>query len=186
MQPIESIRQIKSATTATLDSRLWSRTTYQCNSKCIMWNGSTAWTGYGQVTVIDSDGKHRSMLCHRLAWILVHGFLSSKVMLHHTCRHKRCLNLNHILPVANEQEHKNIEKLTKDYRKRGFYQPLDAEDVAVIGVMVQYGFSNTIIARANEVSMSTVAKYKQNYLDSLATAIDTANPDFEELILAHS
>lgn len=159
---IESIKDIKESTRATLDARLWSKSSYHGPTQCIEWTGANR-EGYGSMLIQTASGAKKSVSVHRLAYLLVHGFLSCHVGLHHSCHNTLCINVRHLRPFRTQTEHYALEKLRKDYKKRQFYKPISMEDVDFIVALVAMGYNNTSIARATGYTRGTIKKYRRTF-----------------------
>jgi hypothetical protein len=61
---------------------------------CWMWMGSLLRNGYARFTI-----NHRSVLAHRTLFIALRGDIGD-AMLDHRCRHRWCVNPDHLEPVT--------------------------------------------------------------------------------------
>jgi len=159
---IESIKDIKESTRATIDARLWSKSSYHGPTRCILWTGANR-EGYGSMLLQTPSGAKKSVSVHRLAYLLVHGFLPCHVDLHYSCHNTLCINVRHLVPFHTQTERYALEKLRKDYKKRQFYQPIVMEDVDLIVALVAMGYNNTSIARATGFTRGTIKKYRRTF-----------------------
>ena len=62
------------------------------------WTGRKATNGYGQTSL-----KGKSRIAHRLIWTLVIGPVPRELHVHHECRIRDCVNLNHLRPVTPKE-----------------------------------------------------------------------------------
>lgn len=73
------------------------------SGECVEWSGSVLPSGYG---IKHINGER--IRAHRFAWQQRFGSLPDDLILHHKCRNKLCVNLNHLEPLtqgAHNQEH---------------------------------------------------------------------------------
>ena len=69
---------------------------------CLPWLGGTAPRGYGQLFT----GTVGNVRAHRAAWELQHGPIPEGQLVHHRCRRKDCVNVDHLeLMSASEHMH---------------------------------------------------------------------------------
>lgn len=75
------------------------------DTNCIEWRGHITNDGYGRTT--------RGRLLHRLVWGFEHGPIPDGFVIHHECRNRKCVNLEHLclLTVA---EHSLLHNLGDD------------------------------------------------------------------------
>lgn len=66
---------------------------------CVNWHKSIGGPGYGQTFVA---GKFA--YAHRVAWEKAHGPIPSGMQVHHRCRNRRCVNVDH-LELLSPREH---------------------------------------------------------------------------------
>lgn len=56
--------------------------------------------GYAQIGWVDK-GKTKTVLAHRAAWVHVNGQLPIGMTLDHLCKHRRCVNPDHLRLLSN-------------------------------------------------------------------------------------
>lgn len=88
--------------------RLMSRVVIS-SSGCHVWTGHRSNRGYGKTSIMS-----KSMLAHRLAYLLANGSIPSGLDLDHLCRNPACINPSHLEPVTNEE---NIRRAVVSRKK---------------------------------------------------------------------
>lgn len=77
--------------------KFWSQVEFaDTDDECWVWNGSKSTHGYGQILV-----EGRTMMAHRLAYILEVGPIPDGLVLDHLCRRTDCVNPRHLEPVTD-------------------------------------------------------------------------------------
>ena len=91
---------------------------------CIEWMGAVQSSGYGSVT----NGRGGTMLAHRRAWEAARGPIPPGLTIDHLCRHKLCVNPDHMEVVTNAE---NVKRMlaTKTHCKQG--HPLSGDNLAI-------------------------------------------------------
>ena len=91
---------------------------------CIAWTGAVQSGGYGSVT----NGRGGTMLAHRRAWEAAHGPIPAGMTIDHLCRHKLCVNPDHMEVVTAAE---NVKRMlaTKTHCKQG--HPLSGDNLAM-------------------------------------------------------
>jgi len=83
-----------------LVNRLRGKIKVHKDTKCWEWMGATSGNGrgggYGKINV-----KGQYVYVHRLMYSLVHGFVSNKKQIDHTCENRLCCNPAHLQEVSN-------------------------------------------------------------------------------------
>lgn len=70
---------------------------------CVMSTYSVASHGYAQIGWHGADGVRRMTTAHRAAWTGVHGPIPEGMTVHHRCHQRRCVNVEHLELLTNEQ-----------------------------------------------------------------------------------
>lgn len=70
---------------------------------CVLSTYSVASHGYAQIGWKDADGIMRGTTAHRAAWTAVHGPIPDGMTVHHRCHERRCVNVEHMELLTNEQ-----------------------------------------------------------------------------------
>jgi hypothetical protein len=65
------------------------------SSGCWDWMGAKTISGYGKVTIWDSQGRHDT-LAHRWTWELHNGPIQGAGAIDHLCRNRACCNPPHL------------------------------------------------------------------------------------------
>ena len=68
--------------------------------------------GYPQKSYIDENGRQRWANHHRYVWEKENGPLPGEMQVHHACRNKCCINLDH-LEVLRIDEHRRFHNLSE-------------------------------------------------------------------------
>jgi hypothetical protein len=92
-----------------LEKRLWSRIVRSDDpTSCWLWTGRKNKCGYGTISVVLTPGTPaKSMLVHRVVYMLTHGDIPEKLTIDHTCHtaactlgdncpHRACCNVHHL------------------------------------------------------------------------------------------
>jgi hypothetical protein len=92
--------------------------------------------GYAQVGWRGADGVTRMTTAHRAAWTGAHGPIPDDMTVHHRCHERRCVNVEHMELLTNEQNaRRNRDGL--DWERDGtcvnghgreFYRPIGHVD----------------------------------------------------------
>jgi hypothetical protein len=84
----------------------FSRWTKENSNGCIEWTGNRNSIGYGIANV---DKKMR--LIHRYVWELENGLIPEGMVVHHKCRNRVCVNIEHLeLMTLHDHQSDNIHK----------------------------------------------------------------------------
>ena len=141
---------------ATPEDAFLARTEPLLWSGCVVWTGSTASNGYGQMW---SAG--RLVQAHRWAWEQEHGGIPEGMLIDHTCWERSCVNVDHLRLATPAQNTANRRGPTRTsvtgvrgvYRKDGGYRVR----VKHLGKLHNFGTFPTI----EEASAVASAKRKE-------------------------
>lgn len=78
----------------TLEQRFWSKVTVGSPLECWTWKAGKNACGYG--TIGDGNTPARSILAHRLSWIIAHGKVPDGLCVLHHCDNPPCCNPAHL------------------------------------------------------------------------------------------
>lgn len=67
---------------------------------CWMWMGCIAPQGYGRVRSYAASGNGRLLFAHRIFYEAARGPIPAGLQLDHLCRHRWCVNPDHLEPVT--------------------------------------------------------------------------------------
>lgn len=81
-----------------VEDRFWSYVEPQANG-CSIWTGAKLGGGYGQFC-LNINGKRRTIVAHRYAYILAKGPVPDGKCLDHLCRNRACVEVEHLEPVT--------------------------------------------------------------------------------------
>lgn len=93
---------------------------------CWIWRGYVSERGYGHFSWRVGQGRYRTRLVHRVAYLLYVGEILEGHEVHHTCENKTCCNPEHLISKehgAHMREHR------KKLCKRG--HPLSGENLRI-------------------------------------------------------
>lgn len=85
--------------------RFWSKAA-RGDEGCWLWSASVRQNGYGQINLA---GRNRS--AHRVAWELAHGEIPTGLLVDHICRHRACVNPDHLRLATKKQNAENREAI---------------------------------------------------------------------------
>lgn len=97
--------------------RFWSRVTE--DGDCWIWTGSKDRHGYGQIRLMQPDG--RLMYAHRFAYESMVVEIPEGLVLDHLCRTPACVNPDHLDPVPNRV---NVQRGMAGYHHGNRDKPL--------------------------------------------------------------
>jgi hypothetical protein len=112
-------------------------------SDCVLWKGGRYVSGYGQ-----RYREGRGQLAHRVAWEEVNGPIPEEMHVHHRCRNRLCVNVEHMELLSNADHHGKLSGHGK----------LTREDAAEIREMVAAGVPFRSIAAMYDVSRSNISQ----------------------------
>lgn len=119
--------QVDRTKKAPIALRFWDRVEVAGLGDCWNWTGSVGiHNGYGYVTV-----ARQSLLAHRVAWSLHHGYDSEECVLHR-CDNRLCCNPAHLFEGSYADNHDDMT--LKGRRRNGATGPMTlAEELATRG-----------------------------------------------------
>jgi HNH endonuclease len=83
---------------ARAESRFWSKVDFR--GDCWEWTAALSGHGYGNFYVGGGAANPIYTKAHRMAWTLLIGPLDPDQHIDHRCRNRRCVNPDHLEPVA--------------------------------------------------------------------------------------
>ena len=85
--------------------RAISRYVVELATRCHISTYSVASHGYAQIgwNLSDGSGKNAGTTAHRAAWTAVHGPIPAGMTIDHTCKNRRCVNVNHLRMLTNHE-----------------------------------------------------------------------------------
>ena len=99
---VEVYRQTLSGRRLELFDKITSRIEVRPETGCWIWLGGDSGNGrgggYGRIRVSGD-----MMAVHRVMWMLIHGPISSRRQVDHTCRNRACCNPAHLQDVTHKQ-----------------------------------------------------------------------------------
>lgn len=126
-------------------------------NSCWLWKGSTFPTGYGCISVTDTNGKRRNRQAHRVSWEVYHGPIPDGMFVCHKCDTPPCVNPNHLF-LGTSQENTE-DKVNKGRQSRGESHPsskLSNEKVREIRKRHAAGETSASISRDFDVRPCTI------------------------------
>lgn len=73
---------------------------------CLVSNYSTGSHGYSQIGWTEA-GRTHMRLGHRVAWEAHHGAIPAGLTVDHICRNRRCINVDHLRLLPNQENARN-------------------------------------------------------------------------------
>lgn len=131
-------------------------------AECWTWRGMVNTNGYGRFSLADN---HR--LAHRVAFEMFIGPVPEGMVVCHSCDNRLCVNPFHLwlgTQADNVQDavRKGRHRVPDTAGERNGNRKLDWEKVAIIRSMVAGGAPKFLVARAFQVSPSTVGGIVSN------------------------
>jgi len=123
-------------------------------NECWIWLGYIAKHGYGV-----SSYRSRTMLAHRLSWIIFKGELDNNLDVCHKCDNPKCVNPNHLfLGTARDNVQDCFNKKRKSHK--GEKHPgskIQEKDVIEIFHLRKIGFTHQKIADKFKLTQSCIS-----------------------------
>ena len=91
-------------------ARFWIKVTQ--TNYCWEWSSSLDECGYGRFSL---DGE---VLAHRIAYQLIHGKISKKILVCHSCDNPKCVNPSHLF-IGNQFDNMFDKQLKSNHRRQG-------------------------------------------------------------------
>jgi hypothetical protein len=121
---------------------------------CWLWTKAKDKDGYGFFKV-----NRKMIKAHRYMWQLLHGPITSDVLVCHTCDNPTCVKPEHLF-IGTHQDNVNDQK-SKGRTLPGSKNPaakLTVDDVKEIRFLVHSGWTQTAISEAYGVSQVQIGK----------------------------
>ena len=132
---------------------------------CMEWPGAKTYAGYGIVRVGSrSSGTYRTVLAHRMAYLLRHGDISDGAIVCHKCDNPKCCNPDHLFLGTHKD---NMDDMDKKGRRVVVHVPgelnpnsrITTEDVTAIR---NSDLSCRKLAEQFDISKTQVSRIKRN------------------------
>jgi hypothetical protein len=81
--------------------RFWSKVDVRGPDECWPWKGAPDRHGYGRIRIGGRSG--RTVLAHRVSYVLKNGEPEPELVLDHDCRNRPCCNPDHTVPRTNQE-----------------------------------------------------------------------------------
>ena len=132
-------------------ARLAARSLRDEKTGCLVWQGSRANGGYGQITY-----QRRHFTTHRLSWIAHRGEIPPNRYVCHACDNPTCIAIEHLFLGTPSENYRDMR--TK--RRVRYNAKLTVEDVAKIKERLATGEAATAIATDFTVNAEQILKIK--------------------------
>lgn len=144
--------------TRPLAERFWAKV--QKTTGCWLWMGAKlSPKGYG---VIGRDkGKGRTVLAHRMSYILAHGDIPEGLWVLHSCDNRQCVRPTHLF--LGTAAVNTADMVSKNRHAFGEGQPtskLKTKQIRDIKLAAKNGTRNFVLAKKYGVSSSTICMIK--------------------------
>lgn len=119
---------------------------------CWFWNAGVSSAGYGMKRM-SINGKHTSLLAHRMAWMLFNSSIPKGLVVCHKCDERLCVNPTHLfLGTMRDNTRDMIQK------GRGLQPKLTPEQVAEVRLLRSQGWEMRDIAKKVGCSTTPVMR----------------------------
>jgi len=132
-------------------ARLAARSLRDEKTGCLVWQGSRANGGYGQITY-----QRRHFTTHRLSWIAHRGEIPPNRYVCHACDNPGCVAIEHLFLGTPSENYRDMRKK----RRVRYNAKLTIEDVAKIRERLATGEAATAIAKDFTVNAEQILKIK--------------------------
>jgi Autographiviridae endonuclease len=141
----------------TQSDRFWSKVENASGADCWQWLGHTEDYGYGMFS-IKRNGKHISVLAHRMAWELRRGPIPDGLCVLHHCGNPGCVNPDHLFldTRTGNMEDKVRKGRQAKGESAGSRKLTWIEACAIRRVATDLGFPRQFLANLYDVSLTTI------------------------------
>ncbi len=140
----------------TLADRFYAKVGPRLPTGCMEWQACKSPNGYGLITGRRGN-KHRNVLAHRAAWMLVHGDIPDGMVIMHACDNPSCVNHEHLR--LGTQKDNIADMIAKKRQGRSPLQKLFPADIDAIHKMRSEGLTHRAIASRLGVSSSRICMH---------------------------
>lgn len=131
---------------------------------CWLWTGTVQHNGYGTFHLGGRKGKDTR--AHRLSWALWRGQIPDGLFVCHRCDVRRCVNPEHLFLGTGSENMRDAAskgRLSEPHRKypRGAAASAAKLNEYAVRLVRESLASTTLLARAFDVSRSTIVKIRQ-------------------------
>jgi len=97
-----------------IEQRFWAKVGKKSEDECWEWLAYKNKLGYGVFR-----GSKKSMLAHRMAWQLEHGYIPDGLLCCHHCDNPSCCNPSHLFLGTDKDNHDDMIAKGRDRHPRG-------------------------------------------------------------------
>lgn len=143
---------------ASVKRRFFSKVTK--TSSCWTWTGPLR-SRYGQMGVMASRFRSRTLSAHRISWMLSHGNIPDELQVLHRCDNKKCVNPAHLFLGTNQDNMDDRDQKGRlSYGERHSISKLTRPDILAIRQLLSDGVSQVEIAKRFGISQPHVSSIK--------------------------